>query len=34
MRSFEGQLTERQLADVIAYLRTWQNEDADEAKPE
>lgn len=26
MRSFDGRLTERQLADVIAFLRTWQTE--------
>ena len=24
MRSFSGQLSEKQLADVIAFLRTWQ----------
>jgi mono/diheme cytochrome c family protein len=34
MRSFDGRLTERQLADVIAFLRTWQTEKpAEEAAP-
>ena len=32
MRSFEGRQSERQLADAIAFLRTWQEESASEEK--